>query len=128
MKKIWTGTVKRGSFIPTDMGYWQYLATLNGKNVELSVGTKVKARSNNQNRYLNGVVYKLISDHFGMTRNEAHDSMRSLHLIEYRQGCPPIIRSTSDLSTVEFEEYCSRIREWAAGEGLYIPTPNEVEL
>ena len=96
--------------------------------MDVAVGPKVKSRSLPQNKYLNGVVYKLLSDHFGMTRTEVHDTMRSLHLTEYRQGCPPVVKSTTDLSTVEFEEYCTNIRVWASEQGLYIPTPNEVEL
>jgi len=128
VKKIFSGTVKRGKFIPTDMAYWTFFSTFEGKEVDVAVGPKVKSRSLPQNKYLNGVVYKLLSDHFGMTRTEVHDTMRSLHLTEYRQGCPPVVKSTTDLSTVEFEEYCTNIRVWASEQGLYIPTPNEVEL
>jgi hypothetical protein len=55
--------------------------------------------------------------------------MEVLQVDGIKPGMPPTVRSTSDLSTIEFEEYCSKIRMWASKElGVYIPSPNEPDL
>jgi hypothetical protein len=101
--------------------------SLEGKEIELSIGPRVKHRSNNQNRYYHGVVIQLISEHTGYTPDETHDAMRMLFLRDDSRAVPTL-RSTTDLSTVEFEEYMKNIREWASKElDVWVPEPNEVE-
>lgn len=89
-----------------------------------SVVKKKKIRSNNQNSYYWGVVIELISEHTGYTSEEAHDAMKHLFLIDYSTKLPRI-RSTTELSTAEYEDYLSKIRMFASRElSLYIPDPN----
>jgi len=39
------------------------------------------------------------------------------------------VRSTTSLSTVEWEDYMSKIRMWASSEHeCYIPKPNQVDI
>lgn len=92
-----------------------------------------KGRSNQQNRYLWGVVYEKLSEHLGHTKDEIHAIMggmflRQWTLIEEKNGSREIefVRSTTSLTTVEMEKYLRDIREWASIElGFWIPEPNE---
>jgi len=84
-----------------------------------------KGRTNPQNSYMWGVVYMMISNELGYTPEEVHDLMRMEHLVD-RTGKFPRLRSTTELSRVEMEEYLTKVRNWASAElGLYIPLPNE---
>jgi wyosine [tRNA(Phe)-imidazoG37] synthetase (radical SAM superfamily) len=128
MRKIFYGAVVKSKLILTEQSkYAELVRSLEGKEIELSIGPRVKHRSNNQNRYYHGVVLRLISEHTGYTPDETHDAMRMLFLRDDRRRVPTLL-STTDLSTVEFEEYLKNIREWASKDiQIYIPEPNEVE-
>jgi len=68
----------------------------------------------------------MLSDEIGYSDEEMHDALKWKFL--QKQGKIPTTRSTSDLSTVEYEDFLSKVRMWASSDlGLYIPTPNEVE-
>ncbi len=90
-------------------------------------------RSLPQSKYYFGVVVKIISDELGYTREEVHEICKQMFLSEIiflktKKGVRQIRvpKSTTELKTVEFEEYLSSIRQWASMElGIYIPTPNE---
>ena len=114
-------------------------STYNNQECTLIIG-KVKQyeiRSNQQNRYMFGVVYKLISEHTGFSVDEVHELCKGMflkqppHLLQLKNGKHMeinIVRPTSSLSTVELENYLSEIRMWASIElGVYIPLPNETE-
>jgi len=54
--------------------------------------------------------------------------LTELHHIETLNGIKEVEvpKSTAELTTKEFEEYTTSIRQWASQElGVYIPTPNE---
>jgi len=107
-----------------DKAFNDYLLSLSGE-CEMIVRKKKKKRSNKENRYYWGIVIKMISDYTGFSEDEAHDSMRMLFLKD-RSGKVETIKSSKDLSTVEFEEYLSKIRMFASKElSLYIPDPNQ---
>ena len=123
------GTVTGGKFIPNDqqsfkMAFYPH----EGKTVAVTVSRHRKHRSDRQNSYLWGVVYKLISETTGYTTDEAHEAMKMLFLKVHRDGLPDTVKSTTKLTTVEFEEYAENIRIWASQTiGCYIPTPNQVD-
>jgi hypothetical protein len=100
-----------------------------GKPVVVTVSKYTKTRSNDQNRYMWGVVYRYISESTGMTPEESHDAMRMLFLRVSGDGrSPDTIKSTTELSTVQFEEYIESVKQFAAEKlGTYIPDPNEVD-
>jgi len=75
----------------------------------LTLKKKKKFRSNQQNKYLWAVPYKIISDETGYSADEVHAFLASKFLID-RSGVIETVRSTTDLSTVEFEEYTENIR------------------
>lgn len=61
---------------------------------------------------------------------EAHDAMKWMFLRRPADvdGAPDTVRSTADLTSAEFSEYCEQIRRWAATNlGIDIPDPGRVE-
>ena len=128
MDKIINGKVKKGAFIPRDPTAFRLtFAKLEGKDVEVVVRKKKKHRSGSQNAYLWAVPYELISDDLGYTPQEVHDAMRHLFLVNNDNDLPKV-KSTTELTTIEFEEYVGKVRQWAAEfRDIYIPEPNEVD-
>lgn len=93
-----------------------------------------KNRSNSQNRYYWGCVLPLVSDHTGFTIEEAHEVLKYKFLKGWKNIKNPkkeyieveYVRSTTSLDTKSFEEYMTKVREFASADmGLYIPEPNE---
>jgi hypothetical protein len=75
-----------------------------------------KKRTEQQNKYLHGGLIPFISAKAGKTQKLVKDD------IKRRFG----VKSTSALSTVEFETLMSRVRTWASIElRCYVPAPNE---
>jgi len=105
----------------------KYLLSLEGKDVTVVVKKWKKGRSNNQNRYMWGVCYKIVSEETGHTEDEIHDSLRAMFLMD-KSGKFPIVRSSTSLTTVEFEDYLEKVRIFAAEKlNCIIPLPNEIE-
>ena len=112
-----------------------------GEVVELIVRRPRTRRSDRQNAYYWGVVLALISEHTGQPVKAVydgsgrvaagvHDFLKDKFLSCYDEFRDlEIVRSTSSLTSAEFEAYLEKIREWANDElGLTIPLPNEVLL
>lgn len=91
-----------------------------------------KPRSHSQNSYLWGVVYPLIAEYTGHSTEELHEAFKHLFLPRATfLGDKEILanKSTTELSTVEMEDYLMRVRVWAGEElGVSIPLPNEPPL
>jgi hypothetical protein len=104
-----------------------HLRTVQGE-CEIIVRRKRRSRSLSQNSYYWAVVIAPLAGFLGYTTEELHDALRAKFLREPNENhkLPDKIRSTSDLTTVEFELYAESIRQWAAIELSYvIPLPNE---
>lgn len=92
-----------------------------------------KQRSGNQNRYYWGIVLKILSEHTGFTIDEIHEVLKVKFLrawksLDTKNGYieAEYIQSTADLGTGEFEDYLTKIREWASIElSCWVPEPNE---
>lgn len=130
MKQKFVGTIEDGSFWPDDKDAWsQYTKMHANERVVVSVGKPSSSRSSNQNRYYWGVVLTMIAAETGHTPEEIHDSeplqkLRRIH--DDKLGF--IVKSTTDMTTAEFEDYLSRTREFASSFfGLFVPLPNEAE-
>ena len=66
MTPVFLGTIQEDKLtLDKSEQFKQYLHTLNGKRVELTVEKLKHPRSNNQNRYFHGVTCKVISDSTG---------------------------------------------------------------
>jgi len=85
---------------------------------------KVK-RSNNQNRYYHGIVIKMFSQEIGQIPEETHQDLAK-HFLTYENNGKKYTKSTTQLNTVEFENYLEQCRQLASKHyGMYIPLPNE---
>ncbi len=101
---------------------------LKGQEVAITIGRWQKKRSLSQNAYYWPHVVAPIAEAAGYsTSEEAHDALRLHFLLKHGDLPMPTIGSTTELTTVEFEEYLAKCRQLAAEMwGLYIPLPNEV--
>lgn len=94
---------------------------------------KKPQRTSNQNRYLHSILA-----YFGLEVGETAEYVKlnyfKLHCnkeifvrdVEDKfRGQIRIVRSSSDLDTGEMTTAIERFRNWAAGEGVYIPSPEE---
>ena len=108
------------------------LECLDGKRIELSLGPKKQNRSLTQNAYLWGGVYPYIAEWSGHDVEEIHAAMKHLHCPRKEMAMPTgelvQVTSTRILTLEEFSEYVSRVKRWAAENGLNIPDPEEVAL
>jgi hypothetical protein len=107
--------------------------------VWIYIGDDRANRSNNQLRYLWGVVYKVISMEIGYTINEVHElcklqfGIKKLYKnIKGGQYDPDTsINVTAPLSTTEYDtkemtDYIEAIRIFYGENGIHIPDPNEI--
>ncbi len=136
MTPIFFGAVRDGRLLLDKGGqFTQYLHTLNGKRIELTVEKLKHPRSKSQNAYYFGVVVKLIAQHTGHDPEQIHELLKQMFSPRwyYPNGGSlktlGIPTSTARLDTVEFVEYTERCRLWASEFlGLQIPLPGEVTV
>lgn len=82
-------------------------------------------RSIRQNAYYWSVVVGSVARVLEYTPEKTHEALR-WKFLPHRGQVLPVAESTADLSTLEFEEYLSRVRTWASVSlGCFIPLPNE---
>ena len=127
---ILRGRIENGKFVwaGLDAKRWEAQRRfLEGKEVEVTIQRLRKRRSLNQNAYMWGVVVAMIAEAAGYEPEEAHDALKIRFLTIHGDTALPTVRSTTDLTTTEFEEYLSKCRQLGAEMyGIYIPEPNEV--
>ena len=127
---ILRGRIENGKFVwaGLDAKRWEdQRRFLEGKEVEVTIQRLRKRRSLNQNAYMWGVVVAMIAEAAGYESEEAHDALKIRFLTIHGDTALPTVRSTTDLTTTEFEEYLSKCRQLGAEMyGIYIPEPNEV--
>lgn len=81
-------------------------------------------KTNNQLRYLYGVVYKLICEYTGFHEDELDAAMKSKYLrtkMQWRGGDLTIIKDKRNLTSDEMGEYIQRVVEEGAQLGVVIP-------
>jgi hypothetical protein len=88
-------------------------------------------RSINQNDYLHGIVFKMISEHTGHSLDEVKEGYLSKFNVGYYLDNKGRWRlrtlRTSEMTTISFETFSEWVRADAAIEmNLYIPLPMEV--
>jgi hypothetical protein len=61
-----------------------------------------------------------------------HEVLKAMFLWAEKEVAGQVVRysrSTAGLSTIEFEDFCGRIREWASVSlSVFLPLPNEVSI
>ena len=132
MKKIFTAQVINGRLhIKDEQLFDRYIASLDGI-VQITIDRRKTPRSMRQNRYYWGVVIATLLNYQGDVDagadEDLHRTLCSMFLTDKSYKIPRT-KSTSSLSTKEFEDYMEKIRVWAAKElQVTIPLPNEVEI
>ena len=105
------------------------IKNFDGKEVIVEVKLKKKFRSDPQNDYYWRVVVKAFSGVFNkaglsLTKDQTHDILKTKFLLV--KDPYPRIKSTTELTTIEFNDYILQLQEWAARDfQCYIPDPNE---
>jgi len=104
-----------------------YLESVEGKSLAVYIEKEFGVRSNNQNSWLWGVVYKTIANETGHTEQELHDLFKRMFLpAEFKTVLGvelKIPNSTSKLNKTDFGEYVEKIRAHVAQFGVIIPEP-----
>lgn len=98
------------------------------KRVTITINKYFKQRTNQQNAYLWGVCYKLISEHTGYTCDEVHDLMAKKFIGEkiIKIGDVETVthKTSVKLSTKDFMGFVASIQQFAAEQlNIYIPDP-----
>jgi hypothetical protein len=109
-----------------------------GKRLTISLREQKRTRSSNQNRYYWGCVIPAVLEMFVEAGNDTNPEEVHSFLKEQVGGSicvkvlltpdgkrRPVLRSSADLSTQEFEDFLERVRVWAAEMGTIISLPNE---
>ena len=110
----------------------KYLSRRVGKTAKVSFQVEHSKRTLAENAYYHWVIVKILSDETGFSPEEMHDIIKTHFLTEKirlpkdRRRKITRTRSTTDLTTVEFEILCENIRTWAQLTlNIHIPKPNE---
>lgn len=135
--KIYGKVIESGKFVANnEKAFIEAFQKHIGKEIEITIKAYRDTRSVQQNRYYWGVCLKLISESTGYTTDELHHIFKHKYLIDKERArelvdslienyLPP--RSTTDLDTVEFNNYLEKIKNFASLElGVYIPEPDEI--
>jgi len=130
MVPVFRGKVNEQGVLQVDARFDAWLSTLKGFDVDVIVRKKRKQRSSQQNRYFHGVVVKILTDDLwgdfdyeGMKAALAEKFLSTLDEMHALKR----IKSTTELSTVEWEEYMVKCRHFGDTLHIYIPFPNEVD-
>ena len=106
-----------------------HVKLLEGRLVVLQLTGERKDRSLDQNRWYWGCIVKMLAEHCGYTSEEMHEALKERFLrdrINEKAGLVRI-KSSAELDTKEFSEYCEQCRQLAAELGVVIPDPGEEE-
>lgn len=83
-------------------------------------------RSSAANRYLYGVVYKLIARELGYSVEEIHDAMKAKFRSREDMTTGLVIVRSTRTGSDDFWQYVDSVRHWShTFLGVYIPDPNE---
>lgn len=137
-KLIHTGRVRNGRLIPDNRGLLSsHLRSYEGMEVQLALSKRRRRRSNDQNAYYWGAVVAMAREGINEAWGEHVSLEETHHILKFQcnyaervnEATGEIIRipkTTTELSTAEFEEYLERCRRFAQ-EWLQvsIPLPNE---
>jgi hypothetical protein len=130
--KVVNGKLEKNRDLLSDV-----IKSLEGKDIIITIEKKRKKRSNPQNSYYFGVVipmmkqgfYNSLGEHVGT--DEIHTFLKNRFLFKeiVNENNAEIIKmpqSTTELTTIQFEEYLDKIREFGLEFlNITIPLPNQ---
>ena len=130
---LFYGIVRNGKLaLENKEGFERTLQSYEGREVAVWLKPAEQIRTSAENRYYWGVIVRMIAEEMGIIPDDAHDFLKNLFLkvgVEKNGKRWEIARSTATLSVNEFEDYCEKVRMWAASElETQIPLPNEIIL
>ena len=130
MEPIFSGRVENGRLVIENLDkFREYLTTLQDRVQIIVRKPKKKQRSNEQNRYLWGVCYKLLSEWSGDTTEEWHEICKQMFVEPTKKiidgNTYEIRKSSTALNTKEFTDYIEKIRRFGAEHGVIIPDPDQ---
>lgn len=129
MDPIFLAVVKKGKLIFEDLNLFKnHVISFEEKCVDVIVRKHKRNRTNQQNRWYWSCVVGIPAKHYGYLPEEMHDAFKMLFLRCHDAEKPETVRSTTSLSTVEFNEYVEKCRQWCAENGFVIPDPQKVFL
>ena len=128
MDIAFSGKIKNGNLLIDDQrGFDRHIHDLEDKKIQAIVRKYKTVRSDNQNRYYWGVVINILGNELGNIPSKMHSILGFLFLRD--GGKYESIKSTSSLTTTEFEVYLESIRIWALSDlHITIPLPNEIDV
>ena len=131
------GTVNKNKFSPYNFEqHWNYLSTLEGKEVFCVIEKKTNSRYLLQNN-LYWLKIEILASHTGHSKDEMHEMMKHKHLPKKQMEIvnkitgevetieiPP---STKSLSTKEMGTYMDEIDRWSYDFlSIILPTPDDI--
>ena len=109
----------------------QYITSLYGE-YQIEIKPYKKGRSSQSNKYYWGVVLKVFGDFMGEEPEDLHElfKLRFLGTVERNVmgSTLQVAKSTTSLTTKEFNDYIDKIRATAIEMGCHIPDPSEFGL
>ena len=130
MKLLHKGTKKDGKLVFDDPNAFAVAKGLipEGKRFEVTLDKESVRRTTQQNKYLFGVVYKVIGDYTGHDVDQIHSNMKRMFASTVDEKGLIITEETHKMDTVRMTKYIEDIRRWGAEFlGLDIPDANSVE-
>lgn len=136
MKHTILSKVDNGKLIRNRKQLNDVVASLEGKEISITVEKAKKKRSNPQNAFYYGCVIPIMKQALKdaghvMTNEAVHDLLKlrflkeTILVDEDSGACIERIKSTTELTTTTFAEYILQIQEFASSYfGVVIPDPN----
>ncbi len=99
-----------------------------GRWVKISFAVVYRERSLKQNKFYWKYIVGILAGELGYDKDSMHETLKAKFLREPHDTVPGVFRvkSTTELSTIEFMEYYKEVQVWAADFlNIYLPDPNE---
>lgn len=136
---VTTGSIRRGRLeIRNRKKFTEAVKRMRDGEVLITVTRKHATRSVQANRYYWGVVVELLSEHTGYTPEEIHEVLKAKFIPKRLsvsdgngeiKGEFVIGGTTTSMNKLEFGEFITNIRQWAAEElDVIIPDPDNGRL
>ena len=128
MKLKITTKIEDGVIVPFPV-FRERLEKLAKKHTVFDVTIKpyCRTRSLEQNKYYWGVIVMILGNELGYCKDMMHEALTRKFLSHEEKGLT-FVKSTSELSTKEMNDYIEQIKQWAIDFcGIVLPEPDEVE-